>query len=703
MLRSLTILAAVDAPTREVFGNVPPAAKALFYALTLAAVTVFAVGVYRRARLWRLGRPSGEKISPGAACRRLVANVLLQRRVLDRGLAGTAHVLLFGGFVVLLIGTTLVAVEHVLAASLGRHGLEPVFHKGVYYAVFEIATDAFGLALLAGCILFVVRRARRPASLGHNGLDWIVLAALFLIVVTGYLLEGLRILHEQPSVPEYSFAGMLTASLLKAVALPQTAVPALHLGAWWLHAILALGLIAAIPYTRLMHVLAGVLNLVGAEREPLGTMRLVSLEEVEEAGAVGVGEIRQLRRRQIVELDACVSCGRCEEACPAHEAGKPLSPKNLVQDVRKNLNAVGRQLLRAASRDKPEPDAGDDPSPALHGETIAAETLWSCTVCTACTDVCPLGVRPADTITDMRRHLIAEGQFRGTPAAALQKMQRSGNPWGLPAEDRFHWADGLNVPTAAESPDFEILYWVGCAAAYDRRLQKVARSVVRLLQKAGVRFAVLGCEERCTGETARRMGDEFLFQELAETNIETLNRYGVKRIVTHCPHCLNTFRRDYPQLGGRYEAVHHSRYLMELIQAGRLRIEPASLPEIGPVTYHDPCYLARVAGITEPPRALLQPCGPGNGRQLIEMPRNRRHTSCCGAGGGRMWFDDTPAERIGAGRAREALATGAETVAVSCPFCLLMLSDLVAAENGSADVRDVAELLANAGGKQYDA
>ena len=273
--------------------------------------------------------------------------------------------------------------------------------------------------------------------------------------------------------------------------------------------------------------------------------------------------------------------------------------------------------------------------------------------------------------------------MRGAPAMSLQKMQRAGNPWGLPAQDRLKWADGLDVPTVADNPDFDVLYWVGCSAAYDRRTMKVARAVAQLLQRAQVNFAVLGPEERCTGESARRMGDEFLFQELAATNIKTFTKHNVKKIVTHCPHCLNSLRQDYPQFDGHYEVVHHTQFLGELVAAKKLKAA-AVMSET--ITYHDPCYLARVNGITEAPRALL----PDN---LKEMPRSGCQTACCGAGGGRMWFDDPAEERTGNGRVTEALDTGAKTVAVSCPFCLTMMTDGIAAKDDSVKVRDVSELM----------
>jgi Fe-S oxidoreductase len=296
----------------------------------------------------------------------------------------------------------------------------------------------------------------------------------------------------------------------------------------------------------------------------------------------------------------------------------------------------------------------------------------------------------------MRRNLIGEGALRGSPATALQKTDRAGNPWGMNPSERLAWAAELNVPLAADNPEFEVLYWVGCAAAYDRRAQKIARSVVQLLYAAGVNFAVLGPEERCTGESARRMGDELLFQQLAEQNVQTLAARRVRRIVAHCPHCVNSLRHDYSQVGGRYEVVHHSQLLAELIAAGRLPQPPIVNGGGKSVAYHDPCYLARANGITDEPRAVLQAADSGSALRVIELPRNRRDTSCCGGGGGRMWFDDPPAQRVGQGRVRELVESGAQTVAVSCPFCLVMLTDGLAAQKQGVEVRDIAELLIDA-------
>jgi Fe-S oxidoreductase/nitrate reductase gamma subunit len=672
------MLAAATELTREIFGNHPPLSRAIFYVLSLLSVAIFGWGFYRRVRLWRLGQPTEVRLSFAAIVSNLIRYALFQSRVRGRGTASLGHILLFAGFLVLLLGTTLLAIEHGLATLLGRPADAPLFHKGVYYAIYEMTTDAFGLALLAGGVILAVRRWRRPASLAHHWSDWAILAALLVLGVTGYVVEGLRIIREQTVAPGFSFIGWLAAQSFASLGLGPNGAAHVHFVVWWFHALLALGFVALFPYTRLQHALAGTVRLA-AGPVALGVMVKLDIEEVEKTGVVGVGKIEQFTRRQLLELDACVSCGRCEDACPAFEAGKPLSPRNVVQDLRKLLQTEGER-------------------PALHGDTIRAETVWSCTTCSACAQVCPLAVNPLGLITDMRRHLIGEAQLRGSPAQALQKTDRSGNPWGLPAQDRLSWAAGLNVPTVASDPDFEVLYWVGCAAAYDPRIQRIARSVVRLLSAAKVHFAVLGSEERCTGESARRLGDEFLFQQMATTNIETLAAHGVKRgakkIVAHCPHCVNSLKQDYSQLGSDYEVVHHSEFLARLVAEGHLPLKPTT-NHSGPITYHDPCYLARVGGVTEAPRQLLQlTVRHDPNRELIEMPRHGQQTACCGAGGGRMWFDDAPDKRIGIGRVREALATGAGTVAVSCPFCMIMMTDGVAARDPRVRVRDIAELLA---------
>ena len=687
-------------PTRETFGNIPHASVVVFYCLTVVTLAVFANGVWRRFQLWRQGAPISArdllagnlrqiwgKLKPGL--RRLLTEVLGQARVRGRGLPSWAHVWLFAGFLVLLLGTTLLEIDH-LASGISQ---TLKFHQGTYYAAYEFTLDVAGLLFLAGCLLFLWRRTRRPASVGHRGTDWYVIISFLAIGLTGYLVEGLRIAWQHPTgiAAHCSPVGLWISEWFSAMT--EAAARSAHLTIWWVHAVLVFGFIASIPYTRLMHTIAGSLNLFFVRPE-LGRMVPVTIEDVEKTERIGVNAVNHFTQQQLLSLDACMECGRCEEACPAFATEKPLSPKKMVQDLK---GLMGLALSRRSTRlSASHPPASQPPLPALHNETIQAETLWSCTACSACVRVCPVRVDPLTLLTDMRRNRVGESALSGTAATALRRMQSSGNPWGLPAAERANWADGIGVPTAKENPGFEVLYWVGCAGSYDRRAQRVARAFVKLLKHGNVNFAILGREEKCTGDSARRLGDEFLFQELAHANIATLTRYNVRKIVTHCPHCLNSLLKDYPQFGGHYEVVHHTQFLEQLLADGRLKVNGATSQSDG-MTYHDPCYLARVNGIHQPARDVLRTASGAATSPSIdfrEMPRNRDKTFCCGAGGGRMWMEENPKKRVCSVRAKEALDTGAKTVVVGCPFCLTMMTDGIAAQTDSAQVLDVAEILA---------
>ena len=664
--------------TREVFGNINDLSRGVFYLLAAVAALVFCWGVWRRVRLWRRGRKSASAVPWRVMTRRFLTDVLWQP-IVRRGRlgAGRAHALLFGGFCALLVGTILIGVEHYGAAAAGRTPGQPLFHSGLYYAVYEFTLDTCGLLMLVGCGWFAWRRWRGHSTIDRHWTDVYVLASLMLLGVTGYLVEGLRIIHEQTRQPGVSYVGLGVARGMQSLGIGVSLARQIHFQLWWLHAVLALGWIAAFPYTRLLHVLVGSFQLVTRDHQP-GALTPISLEEVEEHGYVGAGRLSDLTWRQLLELDACIACGRCQDACPAHQAGQPLSPRDVVQSLRDQLNHW------QPSAEPPADLRNDD-------DRTSGAALWSCTTCGACAQVCPLGVDPLGLITPLRRYQVGEGQLRGGPANALQKMQRSGNPWGLPIADRMDWATGLEVPTAAERPDFEVLYWVGCAAAYDRSARNVARAVVQLLTAANVSFAVLGPEERCTGESARRMGEEFLFQELAAQNQAVLQRHGVRKIVTHCPHCLNSLRKDYPQFGPSYEVIHHTQFLLELVDQGKL---PNPRGRTGGVTYHDPCYLSRANGISSAPRQLLEGTGRDDPQdRLVELPRHGANTACCGAGGGRMWMDDNPGQRIGSGRIDEIIDSGSQTVAVACPFCRVMVGDGLADRQVGIEVRDVAEIL----------
>lgn len=656
-------------PTREVFANIAPWMQGVFFLLICLGLGASAWEFKLRLDRWKSGAPGELCREPRIWWSRLTTEVLGQRRVRSaarpRRSGAWLHMALFVGFVGLFVGTTLLAISD----------KGPIhFHKGAYFLGYEAVMDLFGVALLVGCVLAVYRRTRtRAASLGHTPADLAPPALLGAITLTGFFIEALRLLWDgtPPETARWSWVGFALATGLSPMVGGEGGARAAHLTLWWLHVVMITGLFALWMRTRLSHAVLATLSVLlrPTDRHP-GELSVVSLERVEETGQVGLSTTGELTFFQRLSLEACMECGRCEDACPAFASGKPLSPKALIQ----TLNGAVR--------------SGAEDLATLVGD----ETLWACTMCQACVFECPVRVPHVDLIAGMRRHRVAEGLLSGPPAQSLRRLGNQGNPFGQPQRERLTWAAGLDVPTVEQNPDFEVLLWVGCAAAFDPRAQRVARATATLLKRAGVSFAVLGRSERCTGDPARRLGEEFLFQQLAQENAETLTEVmGERRrtIVTPCPHCMNSLRNEYPAFDARFEVMHHSRFLADLVATGKL---PTAASLSGDVTLHDPCYLARVNGETEAPRAVLAAAG----LRVLEMPRHGERTSCCGAGGGRMWFEEPAEQRVNRLRASEAAATGAGTCATACPFCLNMLSDGATAVGGEQEVADLSELLLRA-------
>ncbi|HLK60587.1 MAG TPA: (Fe-S)-binding protein [Chthonomonadaceae bacterium] len=678
-------------PTRTIFFHISGLSQAIFYLLALVSSTVCIWGFYRRYRLWRGGKPFPKIRDWPARLRSLFDQAVLHRRTRRRRYAGSLHVGIFFGMIALFIGTVIVGIEHY--GELLTHHIW--FYKGAFYLLCKVLLDLFGLGLLIGTGMALARRLMaRPRNLGHTWKDDGFLALLLLATLTGFLLEGAGLAADPNRAPYLAFS-----PIGRWFSLPLEGItPATYAIFWWVHMPLVLGVIAALPYGRWLHLFVIPATIVLQSERPMGALESISMEEVEETGRIGLAEVTDLDRWQRMSLDGCMECGRCTDACPANAVGKELNPKQIVLDLRALLTTVEEASRKDAKARRREALQDPSPSPIHEGggqgvgdstDVISDASLWACTNCHACVRECPALIRHVDIIDGIRRYRVAEGRLAGTAATMLRQLSSRENPWGLPASQRLDWAKGLEIPTANAEDGREVLFWVGCAGAFEPRAQKTVRAIAELLQRAGVKFTVLGPKERCTGDPARRTGDEFLFQQLAEANVATLNGVGAKTIITQCPHCFHTMKNEYPAFGGEYTVLHHTQFLAQLVEEGRLQL-PSNFAES--VTYHDPCFLARVNNETAAPRKLL------NGAlqiPLVEVERRESKTFCCGAGGGRMWMEEDRSQRPGINRANELLATGAKTVAVGCPFCKVMVGDSIAQVGGenAPPVLDVAEVM----------
>jgi len=653
-------------PTREIFFNVDHVG--VLYVLFVASIAIFGWGAIEHVRRWRLGRPAD---LGGSSWRRIVGLVrdglLMQRSLRRYRRSGVQHLILLWAGLTLVAGTTVCFVH----ADLGI----PIM-QGDFYLYFQsLSLDVAGALLIAALVgqlvqRYVSRPARFQVSTRRDALPLVVLLA---IAITGFFLEGSRIQLTDDPWAAWSPVGNAVGYVLAGV-FGDASMASFHRTLWWLHAVLVLGTISWLPHSKLLHAITAPANILLRREGPEGALAPMKLQDAAEVPTDGV---EQFTWKDLLDLDACTECGRCDDSCPATRAGKPLKPRSLILSL--------RGLMEQAS----------GPGGASTASVIPSETLWACTTCRACTESCPVNIEHVDKIVQMRRQrVLGQAQFPAEYQKVFRNLEIFGDALGKGPLLREEWLKGAphvrRVGAGDDGDPVELLFWVGCMGSlYDERSRTTLGTAVRVLEKAGVKVSVLGHEERCCGDPARRMGNEYLFETLARKNVETFTSRGVRKVVTQCPHCFNTLKNEYAQFGANLDVVHLNELVSELIQSGQLEVR-TQLDET--FTYHDPCYLGRHNGVFDAPRAIA---AAALRNPVREMERSREKSACCGAGGGNMWCGASVGKRLEENRIEEAIETSAAGVATSCPFCTIMLDSATRQKGAehSFQVTDVIELI----------
>ena len=670
---------------RTVFGNIPGPIQIAFYTLIPVMVVWGAFRFADRMKNWERGAVAKRRTTVKNAKRRAAdfrAGVYM-RTLLRDSAAGLMHSMIYFGFLVLMGVTTVLEIDHQMPESLK-------FLHGTTYKAYALVGDLAGTVFTVGVIWAIVRRyIQRPyrIRIKTKAEHGVILGTFLAIGITGFVAEGFRIAVDgMPDYEKFSFIGYPLATVFDGMS--ASAISTWHQWSWIAHVVSFVVFLAILPVTMLRHVFTSPLNMYLRDKDrPKGAMKPMPNLMETELESFGASVVEDFTWKQLLDTDACTMCGRCTSVCPAHATGKPLDPREIVLKTGEVMAATGSPQV--------SPPLGVDGEIKIGAnslfERITAEEIWSCTSCKACDEICPVNIEILDKILDMRRYLsLMESNFPAELGNAYRAMENQGNPWGMNQGERGDWANdiaGVEIVDPGSALTTEYLYWVGCAGSFDDKNKKVTQSMAKLLRRAGIDVAILGPSEMCTGDSARRSGNEYLFQMLAMPNIEMLDGMGVKKIITQCPHCFNTLQNEYPQLGGNYEVVHHTQLLEELIADGRLDVSQATLEER--ITYHDSCYLGRHNDVYMAPRKVV---GAIKGIEIVEMPRNGTTGMCCGAGGARMWMEESIGTKVNDERAREALSTGATRIATACPFCYIMLDDGAKAAGADEDQVKVADL-----------
>jgi Fe-S oxidoreductase len=669
--------------------------------VTVVAIAVAGARVVWLGRLVWAGAPIPPERMPNiaGAIKAQLVDVFAQRKLLKRPLSGWAHAFTFWAFVILLL-----TIIEAYGALFQRDFVIPLIGESRALGLIE---DIFAVAVVVALAIFTAiriaqsprRHDRRSRFYGsHVDQAYIVLGMIFLVIVTLLLYRGAQIKSGYFPYQDdgwWPFASKATSYITPDSLAFESAFVVAQIA-------VVMGFLVLVLYSKHMHIFTAPLN-ASLKRHPkalgaLGTTPDLEKLMEDENAVLGAGQVDHFHKQQLLQTLACTECGRCQDKCPAWNTGKPLNPKLVITNIRDQMFAEANRLIGARNVGEDSEQQADEPK-ALVPDVIDPDVLWSCTTCGACVEECPVDIEHVDAIVDMRRYqVLMESSFPSEAGVMLRNIENNGNPWGMSANARLEWTEGVDfdIPVVTDHipDDIEWLYWVGCAGALDDRAKRSTQAIARVFHAAGIKFAILGPQESCTGDPARRIGNEYLWQEIAKANIETLQGANVKKIVASCPHCFNTIGNEYPALGGNFEVVHHSQLLGRLVSEGKLSPQD---PVVAKLTYHDPCYLGRHNDVMDEPRTVLDAIP---GVQRVEMHRHGRRGFCCGAGGARMWMEERIGKRVNVERTDEALGTGAELIATSCPYCLIMLDDAVnqRRSEGKANgvkVIDIAQVLAD--------